>query len=1345
VRVIAVWLCLVRRINEIIEIAKFMSGKNMTACTQFFVRGKHMQHVLIALVLLASSAMSTFSYATDCVIQVTSPGPVGQVSQSRSHTFSELENITGVVDVDLDGEYNYDCEWKWVGFGFRYECKTKEYKCRDSAHNNKGYYSFVDNILSVNNPGDANKDQCRATFIVEGVEKDCTPTNPSAGGIAQVPLFLSQSAESNVMYILDDSGSMQFELMPGEIIKGPGNGTTYIFPRANGAYGGSDYNNYVPTVEDGSGYNARSRSPQFNLIYYNPSKTYRPWIKADGSSYSNASITCALHNPERAGTGADYCRNLTVDNESYNGSQWYECDSGGDCERRFFKNGSWRDHDDCNSNCSDTAKFWPAKYFWYEGNEDSWDWDDFDEKDIISTTDDYTGDGRENREDCSARATATCTYDEEIQNFANWYTYYRSRVLAARAGSGFAFAQQSSNLRVGFAALNQENHPVDGVDTSAIVTGVRTFTGAGRTDFFDQLYKRTIPNAGTPLRSALNSAGKYFSRTDDRGPWSDSPGEIGDTQEQLACRRNFSVLVTDGYWSGSDVSGTPGENNDGGDGPTHTRTIGSSYTYSSQSPFSDDRGNTLADVAMYYWKNDLRSDLANVLNDTPKTPAFWQHMVTYGVGFGVNGTITPSDAFDAIDSGANITWPAPTSSDRNKIDDLLHASVNSRGGFFSAAEPDVFANELASVLQEISLQSKSSASSIAVNSTRLDSGSLIYQASFNSSEWSGRIQAYSLGNSGALDSVYWDTNSAGKIPAHGLRNIVTGVGNQGALSTAAVNFSIANWDNLAATQRSLMQLSGDSANDAKARLDWVRGNQSRESSDFRSRLKILGDIVNSDPFYVGTSEDYGYHLLSGTEGTSYITFLTNKASRTPMLYVGANDGMLHGLNAQTGVETFAYVPIASYPNLASLSTPNYVHRYFVDGGPRANDAYIGGNWKTVLLGSMGAGGRSVFALDVTTPSNLGSSSLMWEFATASNAANKLGVAMSQPVVARLAANGKWVAIFGNGYNSGDTVKLFVVDLATGALLKAIDTGVSGDGNGLASPVPVDIDNDRITDYVYAGDLKGNLWKFDLRGNNQNGWDVAIKQGNTPRPLFAAGDTRPITSRPTVGRHAGGGYMIYFGTGKYFETSDAQLPASPSIQEFYGIRDLNSAVVTRASLQAQSILYEGVLTTQNGSASAVPVRIVSNESANTPPTYGWRLPLVSPSPATATGERVVSSPVLRNGRIIFATIIPDESVCGYGGKSWLMELDAINGGRVADPVLDVNGDGKIDYLDLLVVNGDDYPASGIGTDEMIKTPGIIGAGELEYKYTSGTSGTIGVITETGGGSDVTGRQSWRQLQ
>ena len=1306
----------------------------MAAFVRLTFEGQGTRRFFAGVLLALSSIMPVFAYAQDCLIQVTSPNPIGYQFQSQSYTFSGLSEVTRIIDVNEAGGYTR-CN------NGGNNCSYRAYVCNDSR------YSFNDNILSVNNSSSNNNSvaQCRAVFTVEGLEEGCVVGGTPAGGVAQVPLFLSQSAESNVMYILDDSGSMQFELMPGEIIKGPGNGTIYIFPRTNGVYGGDDYNNYVPTVENGSGYNARTRSPQFNLIYYNPSKTYRPWIKADGSNYPNASLTCALHNPERSGTGADYCRNFTVENESYNSSRWYECDSAGDCERRIFKSSSWRDYDDCNSNCSDTAKFWPAKYFWYEGSDDGWDWDDFEERDITSTKVSYTGHGRENREDCASRALATCTYGEEIQNFANWYTYYRSRVLAARGGSGFAFAQQGSNMRVGFAALNQVSHSVDGESTSAIVSGVRTFSGAGRTGFFDQLYKRTIPNAGTPLRSALNSVGTYFSRADDRGPWSETPGDDNDNVEHLACRRNFSVLVTDGYWSGSDVSGGPGDNNDGEAGPTHTRTIGDSYTYASQSPFSDERSDTLADVAMYYWKRDLRSDLDNVINDTVENPAFWQHMVTYGVGFGVSGTINSDDAFAAIDSGANITWPNPTNNEVHKIDDLLHASINSRGGFFSAAEPDVFANELASVLQEISLQSKSSASSIAVNSTRLDSGSLIYQASFNSSDWSGRIQAYSLENSGALNGVYWDTDSAGKIPAHALRNIVTGVGNQGALSTSAVNFSIASWDNLAASQRNLMQLTGDSVNDAKARLDWVRGNQTREASDFRSRMRLLGDIVNSDPFYVGTSEDYGYHLLSGAEGNTYPTFVINKSSRTPMLYVGANDGMLHGFNAQTGVETFAYVPIASYPNLASLSAPNYVHHYFVDGGPRANDAYIAGNWKTVLLGSMGAGGRSVFALDVSAPSNLGASNLMWEFSTAITATNKLGVAMSQPVVARLEANGKWVAIFGNGYDSGDNVKLFIVDLASGALLKAIDTGVSGAGNGLSSPVPVDVNNDRVTDYVYAGDLKGNLWKFDLRGNNQNGWDVAIKQGNTSLPLFAAGDTRPITSRPTVGRHPAGGYMVYFGTGKYFETSDAQLPASPPIQEFYGIRDYGNAVVTRANLQAQSILYEGVLNTQNGSISAVPVRIVSNESANSAPVYGWRLPLLSPSPAAANGERVVSSPVLRNGRIIFATIIPDESVCGYGGRSWLMELDAINGGRVADPVLDVNADGKVDYLDLLNVNDIEYPASGIGTDEMIKTPGIIGAGELEYKYTSGTSGTIGVITETGGGSDVSGRQSWRQLQ
>jgi type IV pilus assembly protein PilY1 len=301
---------------------------------------------------------------------------------------------------------------------------------------------------------------------------------------------------------------------------------------------------------------------------------------------------------------------------------------------------------------------------------------------------------------------------------------------------------------------------------------------------------------------------------------------------------------------------------------------------------------------------------------------------------------------------------------------------------------------------------------------------------------------------------------------------------------------------------------------------------------------------------------------------------------------------------------------------------------------------------------------------------------------------------------------------------------------------------------LATLVPVDVNNDRVTDFVYAGDLKGNLWKFDLRGTNNSQWDVGYKTAGVATPLYTAvdldGNPQPITSRPTVGDHPQGGYMIYFGTGKYFENSDAVLPATPQIQDFYGIRDNGASFTGRDKLLSQSIEFQGTATTKNGSISTNQIRILTNNSAGSPPTYGWHLSLYPPSKAR-TGERVVSQAVLRNGRIIFATIIPSESVCGFGGSSFLMELDADTGGRIGDPVLDINGDGKVDLLDLALFEGDYYPVSGIGGPEMIKTPSIIGAGELEYKYTSGTSGTIGVITETGGGSDVSGRQSWRQLQ
>ena len=1249
---------------------------------------------------LFSMASSPLSHAADsCIIEQTTNKSIGKKKANQTYTFTELARITEIVKVDVD----------------------KKKVCLSNK------YGFNDNKLTVyNSKLDVLK--CKAKFTVKGEKKDCSSVEPVNDDIAQNPLFLTQAAEPNVMYILDDSGSMQFELMPDSIIY---SSARYIFPRADGVYKGNDYSNYVPTVDANSGFNARSRSPQINSVYYNPGSTYAPWIKADGTLYPDANPSCALHNPDRTTNSFDakLCRNLTVNNGNYNSVRWYSCDSDGNC-----------------NSTTNNKSFWPAKYFWYKGTGSDWSWSNFKEVEIRSGQT-YTGDGRENRDDCDEAddGSVSCTYTQEIQNFANWYTYYRSRILTARGGSGYAFAEQGVGIRVGFGSINQDETTIDGEKTKVIVNGVRAFDGEARTNFYKSLYEREIPNAGTPLRLAVDYAGKYFSRKDNKGPWGADPG-TDDSSDQLECRRNYTVLMTDGYWSGSATSGGPNNNNDGTDGPTQTGPTGASFSYKKVSPFTDGESSTLADAAMYYWKNDLRTDMPNVVAVSKTSPAFWQHMTTFGVGLGVFGTVDPDTAFAAISSGDAITWPKPTSNEVHKIDDLLHAAVNTRGGFFSASEPEVFANKLGAILQTIANESKSSASSVAANSTRLDSGTLIYQASFNSLEWSGRIIAYSLNSDGSLNNAVWDTNKGG-IPAAASRNIIAGAGDQQETVKKAVDFTVANWGELTASQQDELRAGGSVA-DGKDRLSWLRGDKSNEGSKFRERATILGDIINSDPFFVGINENFGYNKLPGLEGSSYTSFLTDKAKRTPMIYVGANDGMLHGFNASTGVEKFAYIPVSAFPKLAELTDPEYEHSYIVDGSPRVLDAYLSSDWKSVLVGSNAAGGRSVFAIDVTDPDTMGASSLLWEFATASGAVDKLGVAMSQPVIARVAAGGKWVAIFGNGYNSGDTVKLFVVDLETGILIKAIDTGLSGTDNGLATPVPVDVNNDRVTDFVYAGDLKGNLWKFDLKGASKDLWDVAYKNAGVATPLYQVldvdGNPQPITSRPTVGAHPKGGYMIYFGTGKYFENSDAVLPATPQIQDFYGIRDNGASFTGRDKLLSQSIEFQGAATTKNGSISTNQIRIVTNNSEGSPPIYGWHLPLYPPS-NVRTGERVVSQPVLRNGRIIFATIIPSVSVCGFGGSSFLMELDADTGGRIGDPVLDINGDGKVDQLDQALWNGDYYPASGIGSPEMIKTPGIIGAGELEFKYTSGTSGTIGIITESAGDETQAGRQSWRQLQ
>lgn len=1122
----------------------------------------------------------------------------------------------------------------------------------------------------------------------------CAPVAVSAATVSQVPLQLTPQAEPNILYIIDDSGSMNLSFIPDDIC---GRRTTN-----------------------------RAKSAAYNSIYYDPGITYSPPVDHNGTPLASATFTSAR-------TDGYASSSSTVNLSTSFRPTWSGSTTG----------------------CSDSNEFAgntePAYYYHYTGSGSGCSGTEAQRREsdncyvkvvIQASTPTYSGHGRENRSDCTN--APVCTFAEESRNFANWYQYYRTRLMLAKAGTSRAFATLDSRPRIGYGRINKGSGMVDGVSTTTIERGVRPFGGSDRQGFFDWLFKMDSQTY-TPLRRSLDAAGQYFCRTDERGPYSTTPGSSGG--ENLSCRQNYTVLMTDGYWNHDAAATSAARNNtDGTGGPTITSASGSTYTYTARSPFADNRSNTLADVAMYYWKTDLAPFLENNVATSAANPAFWQHMVTFGVGLGVPTAIDPDEAFAAIATGAAINWPDPqvgytgaTNLPPGRSDDLLHAAVNSRGGFFNAQNPEDFAVRLGDTLATIVGRASASTAAIAASSSRLDTETRIYQVKFRSDDWSSQLLAYTIKPDGSLGDVAWDTDQAGLIPSHGSRKIFTWSGASGRPFL---------WSSLSDGQRALLRGGGTEAL-GQDRLNWIRGDRSKEGpgGPLRTRSRLLGDIVNSDPVYVAV-DNFGYERLpAGTAGRdSYGNYLREKLNRTPMLYVGANDGMLHAFDARTGEEKFAFIPAAVYPNLTHLATPGYEdnHRYFVDGPTYVGDAYFAAQnrWRTILVGTTGAGGRSVFALDVTDPDNFSSSHVLWEFTDPD-----LGHTIGRPVVARM-KNGEWAAIFGNGYGSNNhQAHLFIVNLQTGSLIRKIstNTGTAANTNGLASPVLL-ADSTRLITHAYAGDRLGNLWKFDLEHTNAGQWKVDF--GNSP--LFqarnSAGQPQPITAPVEIGRHPEGGYMIYFGTGKFFEVGDNVLGGNPPVQSLYGIWDNESRVegTDRSRLAEQKILAEVNRHDREW-------RVVSNHSfewgSGAQQKRGWFLDLVYPAD-NPQGERVVSRPLLRHGRAIFTTMIPSRSACDAGGTSWLMELDALSGGRLKISVFDVNDDGTFSEADFITVDGVDVPVPITGlksTAGIIQTPAVITSDGIEYKYAAGSTGEVSVIREHGGVTGNQGRRSWRQLQ
>jgi type IV pilus assembly protein PilY1 len=562
---------------------------------------------------------------------------------------------------------------------------------------------------------------------------------------------------------------------------------------------------------------------------------------------------------------------------------------------------------------------------------------------------------------------------------------------------------------------------------------------------------------------------------------------------------------------------------------------------------------------------------------------------------------------------------------------------------------------------------------------------------------------------------------------------------------------------LSTAQKALLGIhpsSGLSDGLGEDRLLYVRGN---EISGFRSRMEtvngveiknVFGDIVHSTPALVGAPNS-GYP--DSIEPTApYSAFKSLYGSRASMLYVGGNDGMLHAIDATPvtgGQEKLAYVPNGVLAKLPQLTLTNYNHKYFVDGPPTVVDAYLGTSWKTVLVSGLGAGGRSVFALDVTDPTTFNESNaanlVLWEIDNTTTGFSDLGHTFSQPAIFKEQGSGNWVAAFGNGFGGSKAV-LYFVDLATGTLLRSIELDNTA-GNGMATIAPVDRDKNGMVDLIYAGDLKGNVWRLEVGATGFNSSDTSLLYVAKD----AAGNRQSITTRVDVGAHpfSGTGRMVYIGTGTYYLDTDNE-PGTQA-NSVYGVWDKDDgATVTSVTTRSGdiSLLKQEVELTPT--LYGVSTRVVSDNSMDWSTQSGWFLDLPT------TGERMASNMTLRAGRLIFVTTIPSSAPCESGGSSWLMEINAATGGRLYETVFDLDGDGTFDVGDMVDTDGDgnaDTEISGRRFDSIVQNPSIIRAGQgsesaggyKEYKYLSSSDGSIKQVTES---TPLTsGRKSWLQIQ
>ncbi len=1130
------------------------------------------------------------------------------------------------------------------------------------------------------------------------------------------PLYLSQSVPPALAITFDDSGSMAWGWMPS----------------------GRAYQQVSLTSTD------------YNRIYYNPEINYLPPVRSDGSSFPNSNYNSAQFDGFYLGGDTDSELGRSYDlSDDYSVTWW-----------------SYPNYNNGNANINQQPGEGPesgeAFYRTWNGPGAP-----------TENGDSGTGAGEYTLHTMNSASAA------ERQNFANWYTYYNTRGKLAKSSVTHAFVNFGPDFKIDWQQLNNLSYEPSGVNMDL-------FAEVHRDDFYDWLY--SIPaDGGTPLRLATQRAGELFrqgSATD-----TDSPYYDDNFGSELSCQQNFHIAISDGGWNSASGTATNSDN-----APTTFPVLDPTgvnlvYNYDPtslpSSMYAGNQGNTLADKAFDYWRRDLRASLENrvpqyiedftdrngntvvvptgqqwweqpelfwnPLND----PASWQHMVNFNIGLGVFGALNPATSLAGIRDGT-LTWPG-TGETGGLIDDVWHASLNSRGKFFSAQDPTELATALNKVVSNIiTRKGRASAGSVSGNVVGLDS--FVYKTGFDTSDWSGQVTGAILNADGTSGAVQWDAScklTGGLCPSTGSVVTASQTASSRKIFTtdghAKFNFTSGTLPSIAAGKLLDTEFVLDSAGSINLTdiVNYLRGDQSQEIQNggtLRDRRSLLGDIIHSAPLLIrGPSANYDDEVwpelsperIAADSGEGYAVFRDNNKNRNSIVLVGANDGMLHafdsGLNnpSSGGNELWAFVPSSSFDHMAELLDPAYQHKSFVDAAPFVRDAFVGNNWGTYALGNLRHGGKLFYALDLgSSPEN--EPNFLWEFSDVQEP-DDMGYTYSGGIIVRVydptSHASKWVAILPNGYNSNNQKSvMYAVDLETGVLLhKWLGSGgSSSEPNGMGPPVAADFvaydpsdpsttsyAADQGTDFIYAGDLHGNLYKL-------NALDVFSSGTTVAEIIFDGSKDQPITTPPRVFTPGDTteDVLVVFGTGKYIETPDRDVNTTPT-QFLMGLRDAKDSYPQYSLSDVNTRIVP-----QNITESTTGFREVTDNFVSSTQSWITHLP--------SQGERMVN--VLgrdnRTKTLLSLSIIPTGlDPCLPGGQSWVMLLDARSGGRRADqPFRNGNADG-IFVADLV-----------LGANILTTPGGNATTLNLDTTDSGSAGGSINIELPT----KVWGRKSWHRI-